>query len=1192
MLYVVEHPVGQHVTYSHFTGMRVILYRCPNSHWSGIREVRQVLTASGRLQELTPFLIFTIAQLFPKDQAQTLRCLHIPVTPEIPKDLFTDPIHLSKDMHSPASSIHQRTGPPTDTTFEPLPVNQPSPHSGQPELTQVKQPSQVTGRPAARPVLYTGCAPVPLRDWNKTKSPPEGAPDLASKQKLPLAFVTFSTAQRALGSVAEQMLGVVSDVLQGELSFLAQAGQLCRPPSPEVGNAGVRQAQLLPFESAVAFYSKHLTDRLSLQVEKGRVGDAALLIVLFVTVKDAHPRLKIVLFTGRVTEVVHQDHPSSKTHHRMAPLIRSAHAVLDPAPAGDVTCPEDLCLAYPLSNSSHGMPARVLIMGHYHSTNVAFLCIEYAHTTCRTGGLDHWREKWWSIGIGAYYCLTKLKLATQFLSMYCQGLQPQGQELYSVFLLSSPVESSGHSGWFSQVVHLHPWVWYPQGVSSSKLDWLNIWWEELLVVGALPSCTLGHSKGGRVVVLSRLLPRVLRKEYVVCRRLQKQVVESSRSPRGIAAVAEESSGGAIISGRLLLALKRAVELASVPGSANLRWLPPTLSKVVKETQTLGFRSCQDLRATVSSCENGEWHAQGDAEENLHPASLLDTAQVGPTAATPEVYNGDLAEADQSCHAEHDGADSSCDAEVCTSTHPQLQQTVDTLPADKQVSLLLQDGSTQPTRSSQPPAPCVKAINMSTTSNGEIRKGYQKGEIAATLISQSLKISVRSPRVLTTRPLAPKSLNLRKFPGRLHHHRQQHPEDAADRQHPEVSTTSHPDSVTPMVAGHADIPPGTRFKSQLEQGQRRTRFEAIRQGGDSVLGIDWPWQEIDFLDRLAPVIVAPESANSSQPALRARVSVLMCQVSKATGKSLLFTSNLSAMCVYAQGGQVQEAGACTGAACNEPQLQETDVSAPLIPTSLAVLSHFLYPDTSSRHLPGPSDVTARLPQSGVHGNVIASTRGDKKLSGAPIADKSAPPYGSQALLQSVEDSLLSSAAHPGFNLLHFSSPRYGLNHYLQKATSTPAPARTRLPSADCPGTALHVCRECSCPYQQVEMAAVPGGSSSGECGVLEVEELVVDEERCEYGAAPQWMRGESRRSPRKLADQPYCPARFPRAKIQELGVKSSFFKLEASALAAVGAEEATAVAQADCNDWDGQDWAPQPSTTPGMCTASQHRLLYL
>ncbi|XP_063231873.1 uncharacterized protein LOC134536169 isoform X2 [Bacillus rossius redtenbacheri] len=44
------------------------------------------------------------------------------------------------------------------------------------------------------------------------------------------AFLPFHHCR--LGNVAEQLLVVVAEVLQGELSFLAQAGQLCRPPSP------------------------------------------------------------------------------------------------------------------------------------------------------------------------------------------------------------------------------------------------------------------------------------------------------------------------------------------------------------------------------------------------------------------------------------------------------------------------------------------------------------------------------------------------------------------------------------------------------------------------------------------------------------------------------------------------------------------------------------------------------------------------------------------------------------------------------------------------------------------------------------------------------------------------------------------------------------------------------------------------
>ncbi|KAJ8889846.1 hypothetical protein PR048_009350 [Dryococelus australis] len=102
--------------------------------------------------------------------------------------------------------------------------------------------------------------------------------------------------------------------------------------------------------------------------------------------------------------------------------------------------------------------------------------------------------------------------------------------------------------------------------------------------------------------------------------------------------------------------------------------------------------------------------------------------------------------------------------------------------------------------------------------------------------------------------------------------------------------------------------------------------------------------------------------------------------------------------------------------------------------------------------GSQDLT-----SGVHENVVIPTTGDKNLSGAPAADKSAPvlegymsspmvqrdagarqPQGLRAHLQSVEDSLLSSAALTGFRLLQ--QPEAGLEppppaDSLQKAAST-------------------------------------------------------------------------------------------------------------------------------------------------------------
>ncbi|KAJ8868372.1 hypothetical protein PR048_029888 [Dryococelus australis] len=90
----------------------------PYSHRSGFREnVKQVLTVSGHLQELTSSLVAILNQLAPKQQAQTLRLLLVPITVEISKDLFEAPTCLNEEIHPwIAEYLCQPDQPPTVPT--------------------------------------------------------------------------------------------------------------------------------------------------------------------------------------------------------------------------------------------------------------------------------------------------------------------------------------------------------------------------------------------------------------------------------------------------------------------------------------------------------------------------------------------------------------------------------------------------------------------------------------------------------------------------------------------------------------------------------------------------------------------------------------------------------------------------------------------------------------------------------------------------------------------------------------------------------------------------------------------------------------------------------------------------------------------------------------------------------------------
>ncbi|KAJ8891216.1 hypothetical protein PR048_010731 [Dryococelus australis] len=85
----------------------------------GLKEREKLpLLASGRLHELSSALVTSIAKLNPKEQAQALRHLQDPMTPEILRDLFADPIctgpeeypwwvvgYLSQPERPPTSAI-------------------------------------------------------------------------------------------------------------------------------------------------------------------------------------------------------------------------------------------------------------------------------------------------------------------------------------------------------------------------------------------------------------------------------------------------------------------------------------------------------------------------------------------------------------------------------------------------------------------------------------------------------------------------------------------------------------------------------------------------------------------------------------------------------------------------------------------------------------------------------------------------------------------------------------------------------------------------------------------------------------------------------------------------------------------------------------------------------------------------------
>ncbi|KAJ8873297.1 hypothetical protein PR048_026931 [Dryococelus australis] len=69
------------------------LYDAVDSRRRGLKEiVKLTLLASGSLHKLSPALVASIAKLNHREKAQTLLHLQDPVTPEVPKDLFADPV--------------------------------------------------------------------------------------------------------------------------------------------------------------------------------------------------------------------------------------------------------------------------------------------------------------------------------------------------------------------------------------------------------------------------------------------------------------------------------------------------------------------------------------------------------------------------------------------------------------------------------------------------------------------------------------------------------------------------------------------------------------------------------------------------------------------------------------------------------------------------------------------------------------------------------------------------------------------------------------------------------------------------------------------------------------------------------------------------------------------------------------------
>ncbi|KAJ8888638.1 hypothetical protein PR048_008130 [Dryococelus australis] len=102
---------------------------------------------------VSTFILFTVlaslAHLPPREQAQALRHLKRPTTPEITTDLFAAPVHLGEETHPVIANPHWwgiQIAEPVTANVHPskhLTTSQSCSNSHKSEITQVRQPPQV-----------------------------------------------------------------------------------------------------------------------------------------------------------------------------------------------------------------------------------------------------------------------------------------------------------------------------------------------------------------------------------------------------------------------------------------------------------------------------------------------------------------------------------------------------------------------------------------------------------------------------------------------------------------------------------------------------------------------------------------------------------------------------------------------------------------------------------------------------------------------------------------------------------------------------------------------------------------------------------------------------------------------------------------------------------------------------------------